>query len=57
MQRDFWRLNLLVCCCTANHYNEISGIFFRFQTEEHVLRVNKSEIAGENPFNEDLSQI
>ena len=29
-------------------------IFLRFQTEEQVLRVNKSEITGENAFNGDL---
>ena len=42
------RLNILVCCRTANQYSEITSIFLRFQTEERVLRVNKSEIAGEN---------
>ena len=26
-------------------------LFLRFQTKEHVLRVNKSEITGENTFN------
>ena len=29
----------------------------RFQSEECVLRVNKSEITGENAFNGDLLQI
>ena len=29
----------------------------RFQTNEHVLRVNKSEITGENAFNDDRFQI
>ena len=38
----------------ANQYSEITGIFLRFQTEELVVRVNKSEITGENAFNGDL---
>ena len=37
--------------------SEITGIFLRFQTEERVLRVNKSEITGENAFNGDLFEI
>ena len=31
--------------------------FFRFQTKECILSVNKSEIAGENAFNGDLFEI
>ena len=31
--------------------------FFRFLTKECVLRVNKSEITGENAFNENLFEI
>ena len=31
--------------------------FFRFQTKERVLRVNKSEITGENAFDGDLFEI
>ena len=29
----------------------------RFQTEEHILRVNKNDITSENAFNEDLFEI
>ena len=31
--------------------------FFKFQTEKHVRRVNKSEITGENSFNGDHFEI
>ena len=41
----------------ANQYSEITSIFLRFQTEERILRVNKSEITGENAFNGDLLEI
>ena len=34
-----------------------SHFFLRFQTEERVLRVNKSEITGENHFNGGLFDI
>ena len=30
---------------------KLSAFFLRFQTEERVLRVNKSKITGENTFN------
>ena len=33
---------------------KLPAFFLSFQTEERVLRVNKSEIAGENAFNGDL---
>ena len=36
---------------------KISALFLTFQTKEHVLRVNKSEITGENAFNGDLFEI
>ena len=36
---------------------KLPTLFFRFQTEERVLRVNKSEITGENAFNADLLEI
>ena len=29
----------------------------RFQTEEHVLSVNKSEITGQNTFNGDVFEV
>ena len=44
IERDFWRLHVLICCCTANQYSEITGIFLRFQTEERVLRVNEKNL-------------
>ena len=44
-------IHVQVCCCTANQYNEITGNFLGFQTEERVLRVNKSKIIGGNSFN------
>ena len=31
--------------------------FLRSQTKERVLRVNKSEVTGENDYNGDLSEI
>ena len=33
---------------------KLPAFCLRFATEECVLRVNKSEITGENAFNEDL---
>ena len=36
---------------------ELTAFFFSFQTEERVLRVNKSEITGGNAFNGDLFEI
>ena len=45
IERDFWRLHVLVCCYAANQYTEITSIFFlRFQTEERVLRVNSTDV-------------
>ena len=35
----------------------MSDISFKFQREEHVRRVNKSEITGENSFNGDHFEI
>ena len=58
MQQKFWGLNLLVCCFTANQYSECSTIFFStFETKEHVLRVEKIDITGENASNEYLAEI
>ena len=48
---------MLVCCCAASQYSEITCIFLRSQTEESVVRVNKSEITGENAFNGDPLEI
>ena len=36
---------------------KIPAYFWRFQTEERVLRVNKSKITGENTFNGDNFEI
>ena len=36
---------------------KFSVLFFRFQTKEHVLKVNKGEITGENAFNGGLFEI
>ena len=36
---------------------KLSALFLRFQTKEHILRVHKSEITGENAFNGDLLEI
>ena len=36
---------------------KIPKFFLSFQTEERVLRVNKSEITGQNAFNGDLFEI
>ena len=36
---------------------KLPALFLKFQTEERVLRVNKSEIPGENSFNGDLLEI
>ena len=47
------RLHVLVCCCVADQYTKVTGIFLRFQNEKHVLRVNKSEITDENTFSKD----
>ena len=27
IERDFWRLYVLVCCCAVNQYSEIIGVF------------------------------
>ena len=57
IEGEFWRLYVLGCCCAANKYTAITDIFLRFQTEEHVLRVNKCKITDENTFNEDHFEI
>ena len=36
---------------------KLLAFFFSFQTEEQVLRVNKSEIVGKNAFHGDLFEI
>ena len=36
----------------ANQYSGITGTFLIFETKEWVLMVNKSNISGENAFNE-----
>ena len=36
---------------------KLLAFFLRFQTEESVLRVNESEITGENTFNGDFFEI
>ena len=36
---------------------KLPAIFLSFQTEERILRVNKSEITGENAFNGNLFEI
>ena len=53
----FSRLHVLVCCCAANQYREVTGILLGFQTEECVLRVNKSKVTGENTFNEIILKL
>ena len=57
MEQDFWRLHVSVCCGAANQNSETTGIFLRFQTEERVLRVNKSKITDENTFSGDHFEI
>ena len=57
MELDFWRLNILACCCPENQYSEITGFFLRFQNKKRALRDNESEITGENTFNGDLVKI
>ena len=36
---------------------KLPTMFLRFQTEERLLKVDESEITGENAFNRDLLQI
>ena len=36
---------------------KLLAFFLRFQTEEHVVRVNKSEITGRNTLNGDHFEI
>ena len=36
---------------------KLPAFFWRFETEEHIPRVNKSKITGENPFNADHFEI
>ena len=36
---------------------KLLAFFLSFQTEERVLRVNKSETVGKNAFHEDLFEI
>ena len=57
IEQVFWRLHVPVCCCAAHLYSEITCISLRFETEECVVRVNKSEIIGENAFNGNLFEI
>ena len=36
---------------------KLQAFCLRFQTEEHILRVNKSDMTDENAFHADLSEI
>ena len=36
---------------------KLQAFCFRFQIEERILRVNKSEITGQNAFHGDLFEI
>ena len=36
---------------------KLTTFFLTLQNEEHVLRINKSEIIGEKTFNGDLGEI
>ena len=36
---------------------KLPAFFVRFQTEDRVLRINKSEITGENAFNGHFFEI
>ena len=53
-EADFCSLLVLVCCCAASQYSGNNGIFLEFFG---VLRVNKSEITGENTFDGDHFEI
>ena len=54
---NFWHLNVLVCCYTANEYGEITGIFQIFRTAVRTLSVNETKITDENTFNRDYVGI
>ena len=56
-EQDIWRLHDLVFCCAANQFTDFTCTFLRFQTEERILRYNKSKITGENTYNGDHFQI
>ena len=36
---------------------KLPAVFLKFQNKERILRVNKSEITGENTFNGDHFEI
>ena len=61
MERDLLRLIVLVCTSTVIIIVPVQlnyrQFFLRFQTEERILRINKSEITGENAFSGDLREI
>ena len=58
IDRNVSLFNVLVCCCAANRYSGVTSIFKKdFETEERVLRVNKSEITSESAFNGNLFEI
>ena len=40
IERDFWRLYVLACCCASNQYSEITGMFFEISNQRAVRRVN-----------------
>ena len=43
--------------CATKQYIEITVIIWSFQTEEQVLKLNKSKITGENTFHRDNFEI
>ena len=50
IEQSLWRLHVLVGSCAAHQYIEITGLFFRVETKEQVLRVEKSKITGKSKF-------
>ena len=34
----FWRLAVLVCCCAANQYSEIAGIFLEISNQRALSK-------------------
>ena len=51
-------INLFDCGQQASMVNKAVFFFlFRFEIQEHLLNVNKSEIIGKDPFNENLFEI
>ena len=57
IERDLFRVTVLVSCCVANQYRETTDLSFTFQTKKRIQRVNKGKINRESASNGDFFEI